>query len=449
MFAPCYAFHEVCGGCFGTYCFYMDYVKYSWSAQDAAYRASEIPLHTVSFSVTKRSFCVEKQICALIICDERVIEKTDLPLYAVPLLFTPLLQWNVLALRSAGIADICLLAKGCQPDITTLLQTEQSEVRLLPEEETAQLTAFVDSRDVVVIPAAAVLFESEPLRCALQSMQDGGKAVTVFDKAKKPCAYCCGTKEYAAVLENQAVDLAAPLFAESGCMAAIETAFDLHRATQLVLPALLEKHMREGVFIPDAKGILLAPDCTIGAGTQLLPDTILKEKVHIGQNCTIGPGCVLKDTNIGDGVACCFTVGEGAEIGDLCTVGPFARLRPGTKLGKQVRAGHFIEIKNANVGDGSKISHLSYIGDTNMGENTVVGCGCATANYDGKEKYRSEIGRDAFIGCGSILVAPVRVGEGAYTAAGSVITQDVPDSSLAIARSRQTNKENWQDKRKK
>ena len=135
-------------------------------------------------------------------------------------------------------------------------------------------------------------------------------------------------------------------------------------------------------------------------------------------------------------------------VGENTTVGPFAYLRPDTKVGNHCRIGDFVELKNSTIGDGTKVSHLTYVGDSDVGERVNFGCGTVTVNYDGAKKYRTTIGNDVFVGCNSNLVAPVTLSDGAYTAAGSTITDDVPESTLAIARARQVNKDKWNDRRK-
>lgn len=137
-----------------------------------------------------------------------------------------------------------------------------------------------------------------------------------------------------------------------------------------------------------------------------------------------------------------------SEVSEGAHVGPFAYLRPNSKIGKNVKIGDFVEIKNATLDEGTKVSHLTYVGDTDVGKRVNFGCGCVTVNYDGKKKYRSTIGDDAFIGCNTNLVSPVTVNDNAYIAAGSTITDEVPESALAIARSRQVNKMEWKDRRK-
>ena len=204
--------------------------------------------------------------------------------------------------------------------------------------------------------------------------------------------------------------------------------------------AIIDRHLAAGVSIPCADGVIIGGGVTIGAGTLLYPGTIL-EDTYIGADCVIGPNTMLRHCTVGDNVTLNNVQGEQAEIGAGCEIGPWVRLRPGTKLGASLRIGNFVEIKNSEIGDGTKIAHLSYIGDATFGQDINVGCGLAVANYDGKKKHRTTVGDGAFIGCHNSLVSPVNIGAGVYTAAGSTITEDVPDGGFAIARARQVNKE--------
>jgi len=190
--------------------------------------------------------------------------------------------------------------------------------------------------------------------------------------------------------------------------------------------AIIDRHIAAGVEIPCCDGVIIEESVAIGQGTLILPGTILRGNTAVGRDCVIN--------NV---------QAEDAVIGDGCQVGPWVHLRPGTVLGDGLRVGNFVEIKNAAIGDGSKISHLSYIGDADIGSEVNVGCGLAVANYAGEKgvKHRTTVGDKAFIGCNNSIVAPVSIGVGAYTAAGSTITVDIPDGMLAIARARQVNKE--------
>ncbi len=210
----------------------------------------------------------------------------------------------------------------------------------------------------------------------------------------------------------------------------------------------VDRLLSAGVRVVDTESVFIGPAVTVGEGTALLPGTILKGKTVIGKNCVIGPNTMIRDCAIGDRVTVNASQLNESTVDDDTTVGPFAYVRPNCRVGKKVKVGDFVELKNSTIGDGTKISHLTYVGDTDAGAHINFGCGTVTVNYDGKKKFRTVIGDNAFIGCNTNLVAPVTVGEGAYTAAGSTVTEDVPADALAIARARQTVKKGWAAKRR-
>lgn len=206
---------------------------------------------------------------------------------------------------------------------------------------------------------------------------------------------------------------------------------------------ILERHMRGGVTIEDLLTTYIEADVEIGPDTHIRPMTWLSGRTRVGEECEIGPSVRITDCVLGDRVTVQSAVLAESEIGDESRVGPFAQLRPGCRLGRKVKVGNFVELKNAQVEDGVSIGHLAYVGDASVGEKTNVGAGTITCNYDGKRKHRTVIGKRAFIGSHTTLVAPVAVGDGAFTAAGTVVTADVPQDALAIGRTRQTNREGW------
>ncbi len=206
--------------------------------------------------------------------------------------------------------------------------------------------------------------------------------------------------------------------------------------------------MENGVTIMDPDSTFIDADVTVGRDTVIYPFTWLEGETHIGENCTLGPSSRFSDTVMGNGVTAQFVYAHECEIADGVTMGPYVHIRPNTKLSPKVKIGNFVEVKNSNIGDGTKLPHLSYIGDCDMGAGVNMGCGTITVNYDGKKKYRTVIGDKAFVGCNSNLVAPVTIGDGAYIAAGSTITKEVPPSDLAVARAHQKNIAGWADKRK-
>lgn len=206
---------------------------------------------------------------------------------------------------------------------------------------------------------------------------------------------------------------------------------------------ILNKLLENGVEIPCFDGVIVEPNIKIGEGTVIMPGTVLLGEVKIGNGCVIGPNSYIVDSTVGDNTKLNNTQCFDASIGDNVTAGPFVHIRPNTQIADNVHIGNFVEVKNSVVDEGTKLPHLLYIGDSDVGKNVNFGCGCVTVNYDGRNKSRTVVKDGAFIGCNTNLVAPVTVGENAFTAAGSTITEDVPDNSLAVARARQTNKREW------
>jgi bifunctional UDP-N-acetylglucosamine pyrophosphorylase/glucosamine-1-phosphate N-acetyltransferase len=211
-----------------------------------------------------------------------------------------------------------------------------------------------------------------------------------------------------------------------------------------------EALMAAGVTLEDPATVYVGPDVVIGADTVIHPNVYLEGSTRIGSGCEIHSGVRVVDCTVEDGVVIHnFCVIVGARVARGAQIGPFARIRPDTTVGEDAHIGNFVELKKTSVGRGSKASHLSYLGDATIGERVNVGAGTITCNYDGTKKHQTIIEDGAFIGSDSQLVAPVRVGQGAYVAAGSSITEDVPAGSLAITRGRQINKDGWAERRKK
>lgn len=206
--------------------------------------------------------------------------------------------------------------------------------------------------------------------------------------------------------------------------------------------------MREGVTMADPSSVWIDVDVELEADVTVLPQTILRGPTVIASGAQVGPGTTLISCEVGAGAQVIHTWAELAVIGDGAQVGPFTYLRPGAQLGAGAKAGAYVEIKNSQVGDGAKVPHLSYVGDATIGEGTNIGAATVFVNYDGQEKHRTVVGRDVRIGSDSMLVAPVEIGDGAYTAAGSVITEDVPPGAMAVGRAKQRNVEGWVERRR-
>jgi bifunctional UDP-N-acetylglucosamine pyrophosphorylase/glucosamine-1-phosphate N-acetyltransferase len=222
----------------------------------------------------------------------------------------------------------------------------------------------------------------------------------------------------------------------------------LARARALAQRRIHDRHMLAGATIVDPAATVVDVDVAIGIDAVIAPFSSLHGATAIGSGTTIGPLSTLIDARVGEGSKVLHSYVNGAEIGDRVSVGPFAYLRPGTVLRTGSRAGTFVEIKNSEIAPGAKVPHLSYIGDTEIGEDTNIGAGTITANYDGARKHRTTIGARVKVSVDTMFVAPVKVGDDAYTAAGSVITEDVPPGALGVARARQENIEGYSKRRK-
>ncbi|ABO48649.1 UDP-N-acetylglucosamine pyrophosphorylase [Desulforamulus reducens MI-1] len=229
----------------------------------------------------------------------------------------------------------------------------------------------------------------------------------------------------------------------------INDRIQLSRAEVVLRHRVLEELMVQGVTIMDPENTYVDQGVKVGNDTVILPFTFLQGKTEIGSQCVLGPGSKINNCIIGDRNEIQYSVLVESKIGNDATIGPYAYLRPGTVLADHVKVGDFVEIKKSTIGHGSKIPHLSYVGDATIGEKVNVGAGTITCNYDGKKKYQTTLEDGAFIGSNTNLVAPVKVGQGAVIAAGSTITKDVPDNALGVARGRQTNLADWPKKQRK
>lgn len=222
----------------------------------------------------------------------------------------------------------------------------------------------------------------------------------------------------------------------------------LNEAENIMQKRINEYHMRNGVTMRNPESVYIEDGVEIGNDTEICQNVTIKSGTKIGSDCVIGSGSMLDRAVIHDGVDVLSSVILESEVDEGTHVGPFAYIRPNCHVGKEVKVGDFVELKNSNIDDGTKISHLTYIGDSDVGKRVNFGCGTVTCNYDGKKKYRTTIGDDCFVGCNTNFVSPINVGDGVYIAAGSTITEDIPENSLSIARAKQVNKEGWKDKRK-
>lgn len=438
--------------------------------------------------------------------------KSDKPKVMAELLFRPMLSWVTDAAKGAGIEDILVVTGYKSEVIESYLdkkhETARQEQRLGTGHAVMQAKDFIrrhSGANVLILNGDAPLIDSKTISDALNFHTDGGFVQTVISaKIDNPFGYgrivrdSCGkfiaiTEEASATEEIKKIneinsgamwfdcdtlsdllgkitnnnskgeyyltDTVAIALGEGKKAGAFITdnkdavlgansRVQLYELNEKVRKRLLKKFMLDGVSIPCTDGVIIDNNAVIGRDTVILPGTIIKEGCVIGQNCEIGPNSVLYNTKVGNDTVLNSVQAENAVIGDNVTMGPFVHIRPDSVIKNGVHCGNFVEIKNSTLGEKTSVSHLTYVGDSDVGSGVNFGCGVVTVNFNGKEKNRCKIGDNAFIGCNTNLIAPVSVGDRAYTAAGSTITDDVPEDALAIARERQTVKADWVKKKK-
>ncbi|MEA3313447.1 MAG: bifunctional UDP-N-acetylglucosamine diphosphorylase/glucosamine-1-phosphate N-acetyltransferase GlmU [Caldisericota bacterium] len=254
-----------------------------------------------------------------------------------------------------------------------------------------------------------------------------------------------------AILKKKGVKVSAKKLERKFPVYGVNNRKELSIATKIIQGEILDKLMFSGVTIINTDTVSIDFDAKIENDVTILPGVLLQGRTTIGKDCVIGPNTRIVNSVIKNNVSVEYSVVRQANVGDNCKIGPFAYVRPDSKMSKNVKIGTFVEVKKSQFGENTKVPHLGYIGDTGVGKNVNIGAGTITCNYDGlqSKKKPTFIEEDVFIGSHNTLVAPVKIGKGAYTAAGSVITEEVPEGALAIGRAKQINKKEWAKRRKK
>ena len=357
-------------------------------------------------------------------------EDSSIPEYSKPLmlesiLFCPILSWAYQQLAADGVERFLVVcgprfekaARACFP----------AEANVIVSEQQSELMAFLNTPDPILVLSRAAM----PVKEAGIGFAYKAPGYELQESWQ--------TKMTNAVQAAELVSGWLPIFNKAP-VAELEP---------VLKDRVLKQHLRSGVRIIDPATTYIDPRVGIGADTVILPGTILQGDTTIGQGCTIGPNAVVNGCTVGDGVIINASQVNESTLGDGTDVGPYAHIRPNCVLGKKCHVGAFVQLKNCNLGDGTKMSHLTYVGDADVGCNVNFGCGTITSNYDGFKKHRTTIGDNVFVGCNTNLIAPVTVGEGAYIAAGATVTKEVPADALAVARARQENKEGWAARNRK
>ena len=351
---------------------------------------------------------------------------------------TPLLTGQALldlvaAHQQSGAAATVLTAKPA--DATgygRILRDESGQVLGIVE----QKDATAEQKQIGEINTGIYCFEAAPLFAALAGL--------TCNNAQKEYYLT----DVLAILAQAGQQVGAVEVADFQETLGINSRLQLAEAEKILRQRKLLELMDSGVTVMDPASTFVDASVSVGEDTVLYPFTWLEGETTIGRDCRIGPNSRISDSQLGDAVTLHFSYAHECKIAGGVSVGPYVHLRPDTELSAGVKVGNFVEIKNSRVGVGSKLPHLSYIGDADIGSGVNIGCGTITVNYDGKKKHRTVVGDTAFVGCNSNLVAPVSVGSGAYIAAGSTITKDVPDGALGVGRARQSNIAGWVEKKK-
>lgn len=431
--------------------------------------------------------------------------KSDRPKVLCEVLFKPMIRWVEDACRAAGVEEICivegdqseLLRQAVSPACTFYRQAQRRgtghAVRMAAE-------ALAGGGDVVVLNGDSPFIDAQTINAAYRQHREEQNAVTVVTAhIAAPFGYGRILRDSAGavtgIVEEKDADTEQKRITEinsgaywfdavflagaleritannaqgeyyltdvlgialtDGLRAGGYTAPDsnvtlgandrraLKTLNEIARQREIDRHLDEGVDIPCDDGVMIGKGVTIGHDTLILPGTILLGNTKIGAHCVIGPNSYLVDSTVGNGTRVNASYMTNAFVGENSTIGPFAQMRPDTRLGNGVKIGDFVEVKNSTIGDKTSVAHLTYIGDSDVGSQCNFGCGVVTANYDGLHKYRTVIGDRAFIGCNTNIIPPVQIGEGAYTAAGTTVDEDVPAGALAIGRVRQQVREEW------
>lgn len=373
-------------------------------------------------------------ISAIILAkNKETLKNSKKPKVLCEVLMKPMIDWVIKASKDAEIDETCVVAGENLSCIEAHL--DGSEIKVFTSLQ--QATESVNKDIIIILSGDKPFFDAETIKSTLEMHINDGNDMTII--SEESIGYCINSES----IGKSGLKTGVYASSNENIRLTADTGAELNRLNETMRHLILEKLMNNGVDIPCTDGIIIGPDCKIGCDTKILPNTIICGNVTIGEDCVIGPNSYIENAEIGNGVK--FNNGQirNAKIMNNADIGPFVQVRPDAVIGDNVHLGNFVEVKNSVIDTGTKVSHLTYVGDSDVGKDVNFGCGVVTVNFTGKTKHRTVIKDGAFIGCNTNLVAPVTVGENSYTAAGSTITQDVPDNSLAVARERQINKEGW------
>ncbi len=421
-------------------------------------------------------------------------------------LFKPMVDWVISACQNAELDEICAVvadlnsdvAEHLKEDITLAVQAE----RLGTAHAVGCAHDFIVANkeaDILILNGDAPFIDAHAINAAHTTHQSEGNAITIVSaRVKNPYGYGRIVREgrkFTSIVEQSECDEATAKIDEinsgvywfkgellskllegvenknskgeyyltdtvsvavsAGLFVGVHVAEDesavlgannrkaLAELNEIARQRVFEELYAKGVDIPITDGVIISPDAVIGRDTVILPGSIIKGASVIGEGCEIGPNTVIEESIIGDYTKVISSQVEESKIASAVRIGPFARIRPKSDIADNAKIGNFVEVKSSSIGEHTSIAHLSYFGDSEVGKYVNVGCGVVTANYDGAKKHKTVVGDGVFIGCNTNLIAPVTLEKGSNVAAGSTITKDVPEYSLAVERATQKNIEGW------
>lgn len=433
--------------------------------------------------------------------------KADCPKVMCNVIFKPMISYVVDAVREAGAEDICVITgyrhNEVEDYLDSSIKTALQEPQLGTGHAVMQAGEFISAHtddDILILNGDGPLMDAETINKAYDYHKENNNSITLISalvedtngighvkrdengtllrivehkdateeekKINESNAGCYwfngGDLKYALskvtnnnvqneyyltdtleILINSGKNAGAYVVENSEVVLGANDRKQLNDLNTIMRRNINDKHLLNGVDIPCTDGVIIGKDVKIGGSTVILPNTIIIGDTVIGDGCTIGPNTYIDNSQIGNNVILDNCKILDSTVESDVDAGPFVKVRANSVLKKGVHIGNFVEVKNSVMGEGSKSAHLTYIGDSDVGSDVNFGCGTVTCNYDGKNKYRCKIGDGAFIGCNTNLIAPVEVGDKAYIAAGSTITDSIPENALSIARARQVIKENW------
>lgn len=438
--------------------------------------------------------------------------KADCPKVMCKVLFKPMISYVVDAVKEAGVEKICVITGYKHNEVEDYLdadiETALQEPQLGTGHAVMQADSFIKAHtedDILILNGDGPLMDAETINKAYKYHKDNDNSITLIsamvedttgighikrdengkllrivehkdateeekkiNESNAGCYWFGGSdllyalskitnnnaqNEYyltdcLEILINSGKKAGAYIVENSEVVLGANDRKQLHDLNDIMRRNINNALMTSGVDIPCTDGVMIGKDVSIGGSTVILPNTIIIGNTIIGEGCTIGPNTYIDNGTIGDNVILDNCKILDSTVESDVDAGPFVKVRAQSVLKKGVHIGNFVEVKNSVVGEGSKSAHLTYIGDSDVGADVNFGCGTVTCNYDGKKKHRCKIGDGAFIGCNTNLIAPVEVGDKAYIAAGSTITDNIPNDALGVARARQIVKENWVNEKK-